>query len=273
MLKDSIRTSVSLSRLTAEEERHFYRLLVQADDYGCFQAHPSIMRANGYPLMLDAVSDAQVESWTKALLREGIVHLYEGQDKRYGHFANWDRYQTRRGQPSRKFPEPDCDHSCLLSITSDYSGLLPITQTHSSITPSETEAGGGGVDVVEDVDAPSLRSGGTDVPRNLRNLKEWKGYVRDSKKTVGALVDMARAMGEPNADGGKVSGLLKAAGNDSDYAATVLWQASGKEPGGSIVGYALGIVNNKGTNGSRPGSRRVEVNKDRSIWQRPWKEG
>jgi len=43
-IKESICKSETLDKLTAEEERLFYRLIVNCDDYGRFDAKPSIVR-------------------------------------------------------------------------------------------------------------------------------------------------------------------------------------------------------------------------------------
>ena len=131
ILKESITTSVSLANLTAEEERHFYRLMVQADDYGCFQAHPAIIRASGYGLLLDAVTTSQSAAWTAALVRENIIHLYEANGKPYGHFVNWAKYQQIRAQ-RRKWPEPSCDSTCN-QVKSD----VLVIQSESNPNPVE----------------------------------------------------------------------------------------------------------------------------------------
>ena len=118
IIKESITTSTSLANLTAEEERHFYRLIVQADDFGCFQAHTSIVRARGYALMIDKVKDSECLAWTLALVRENIIHLYNAGGKLYGHFVNWEKYQQLRAK-RRKWPEPTCDSICNQMIADD----------------------------------------------------------------------------------------------------------------------------------------------------------
>ena len=149
ILKESITTSASLANLTAEAERHFYRLLVQADDYGCFQAHSAIMRAKGYALLLDVVSSAQVEQWTYALVRENIIHLYQAGGKPYGHFVTWEQHQQVRAK-RRKYPEPACDITCKQMISSeinskhlqpDVLGIQSLSLSESlSLSLSESEA-------------------------------------------------------------------------------------------------------------------------------------
>lgn len=133
ILKESITTSVSLANLTAEEERHFYRLMVQADDYGCFQAHPAIIRASGYGLLLDKVTTEQSARWTASLARENIIHLYEANSKPYGHFVNWAKYQQIRAQ-RRKWPEPSCDTACN-QVKSDVLGIRIQSESESSRKP------------------------------------------------------------------------------------------------------------------------------------------
>lgn len=111
ILKESITTSATLALLTAEEERHFYRMIVQADDYGCFDGRPEIIRAKAYPLQLEKVSPQASEGFTVKLVEVGLIHLYAHEEKRYGHFVTWSSHQQIRAKRS-KYPLPSCDITC-----------------------------------------------------------------------------------------------------------------------------------------------------------------
>lgn len=106
ILKESICTSPSLERLTAEEERFFYRLLVVCDDFGRFDARPAVLRARCFPLLLGTITDAKVARWLESLTRAGLVRLYTVDGHPYLEMAAWEKHQQMRAKRS-KFPAPD----------------------------------------------------------------------------------------------------------------------------------------------------------------------
>ena len=122
IIKESITTSVTLAQLSDAEERHFWRLLVQADDFGYLDARPEVIRARAYPLMLEKVSLQVAEARTQALVRVGLLHLFTSDRKRYGHFPTWSAHQQKRAQ-YRKYPQVEsCDISCKQLLADDING-------------------------------------------------------------------------------------------------------------------------------------------------------
>lgn len=112
IIKESITTSATLAKLSDSEERHFWRLIVQADDFGYLDARPEVIRARAYPMMLDTVSLQEAESRTQALVGTGLLHLFTFDGKRYGHFPTWDNHQQKRAKYS-KYPQVEsCDIHC-----------------------------------------------------------------------------------------------------------------------------------------------------------------
>ena len=107
IIRDSIRTSESLSRLTDAEARHFFLLITYADDHGRLDARPSVIRAMCYSLMLSTVSEEEVERRTQRLADPDvdILRLYAVDGKPYGEFRQWSKYQRVRAKES-KFPGP-----------------------------------------------------------------------------------------------------------------------------------------------------------------------
>src|SRR3990167_5079039 len=103
-IKESIGTSETLAKITGDEERHFWRLVVQADDFGRFDARPHVIRARGYSAMLGMVGEEESERRTNALVGAGLITLYENGGKRYGHFVTWERHQQMRSHAS-KYPD------------------------------------------------------------------------------------------------------------------------------------------------------------------------
>lgn len=105
IIKESIRTSESLSELSWLEEVLFYRLIVSCDDYGRFDARPAIIKGTCFPLK--TVTDKQITDALNKLATAGIVCLYEVDRKPYLQFLTWEKHQTIRAKKS-KYPSPEC---------------------------------------------------------------------------------------------------------------------------------------------------------------------
>ena len=104
ILKESICTSATLDRLTAEAEVLFYRLMVQCDDYGRFFAHPGIVRGHCFPRKTDLDLKA-VSSWLDRLEQMGLIVRYEVAGDPYLAMVTWEKHQQTRAKRS-KYPEP-----------------------------------------------------------------------------------------------------------------------------------------------------------------------
>ena len=85
ILKESICTSDTLDELTWMEEVFWYRLIVNCDDYGRFDARPAILRSRLFPLK-SSVTEKNVKEILNKLSTVGLVILYEYEDKPY---LNW----------------------------------------------------------------------------------------------------------------------------------------------------------------------------------------
>lgn len=118
ILKETICTSDTINELTADEERMFYRLLVQADDFGRFDGRATIIRSSCFPLRVDSVSDADVERWLQRLAEVDLIRFYHVDGRRYLHFTTWDKHQQRRAKHS-KYPQPPPQDSTYQHVISD----------------------------------------------------------------------------------------------------------------------------------------------------------
>lgn len=105
-LKESICTSETLSLLSAEGERFWYRLLVQVDDFGRMDARTAILRARCFPLMLEKVSETKITSWLAELERAGLLRLYRVEGKPYLEIVTFTRHNQLRAKVS-KYPAPN----------------------------------------------------------------------------------------------------------------------------------------------------------------------
>lgn len=116
ILKESICTSDTLETLTWFEEVFFYRLIVNCDDYGRFDARPTILKSRLFPLK--NVTDMQIENALYKLSTVGIVSVYKYDGRPYLQFVTWDKHQQVRAKKS-KFPAFDCNGNHLISNDSN----------------------------------------------------------------------------------------------------------------------------------------------------------
>lgn len=104
ILKESICSSDSINELSAFEETFFYRLIVNCDDYGRFDARPAILKARLFPLK-DRVTLKNVEDALVKLAEVGCVKLYRVDSKPFLYLPAWEVHQNVRAKKSR-YPEP-----------------------------------------------------------------------------------------------------------------------------------------------------------------------
>lgn len=106
IIRDSIRTSDTLAGISAEAERLFWRLVVSADDHGCFYGDPGIILGQAMTAFIRrGVTEADIAAWLKELEAAGLVRRYEADGRLYLHIITWHRHQrTPRGKP--KYPLP-----------------------------------------------------------------------------------------------------------------------------------------------------------------------
>jgi hypothetical protein len=95
-----------LDKLSAGAEILFYRLIVQADDYGRYHGNPSIVKSNCFPLKSDDLHSDQVDVWLDELDKAGLIQRYTADGRKYLCFRKWDKHQNIRAKKS-KFPAPD----------------------------------------------------------------------------------------------------------------------------------------------------------------------
>lgn len=116
ILRDSIRTSDSISHLSWFEEVLFYRLMVSCDDYGRYDGRPAVVKGTCFPLNNVTVKD--IERALTTLETYGMACQYIVDGKPYIQLLNWEKYQSVRAKES-KYPSPsdgvqkkECEASC-----------------------------------------------------------------------------------------------------------------------------------------------------------------
>lgn len=117
ILKESICSSESINGLSAFEETFFYRLIVNCDDYGRFDARPAILKARLFPLK-ERVSLKDIESALGKLADVGCVRLYRVDSKPYLYLPTWEVHQNVRAKKS-KYPEPNDENEKMYMNSED----------------------------------------------------------------------------------------------------------------------------------------------------------
>lgn len=104
ILKQDICTSEEVDQLSWFEEVLFYRLIVNADDYGCFDRRAKIIKSALFPLK--EVTTKQIDSAVDRLSTVGLVRVYEVQGRPYLQLTTWSKHQRLRTSKHR-FPTPE----------------------------------------------------------------------------------------------------------------------------------------------------------------------
>ena len=112
IIKESITTSESLSEVSADAERLFWRLVVKADDFGLYYGNPRILASMCFPL--DPPKEQKIRAWLSELVAASMVGTYTASEdgKQYLKLMSWDKHQQQRAKKS-KFPLPvSFDNTC-----------------------------------------------------------------------------------------------------------------------------------------------------------------
>lgn len=103
ILKQSICTSETISQLSWFEEVCFYRLIVNADDYGRFEGRPVVVRSLLFPAV--DVTIQEVKDAMNKLEQVGLIKFYLHNKTPYLQIKSWPEHHRIRNQKS-KYPEP-----------------------------------------------------------------------------------------------------------------------------------------------------------------------
>jgi hypothetical protein len=95
VLRDSIITSPSLARCAPAAQDRFPRYTLAADDFGCFEMSPVILRGKLFPYRQDMTDDA-VAADLAEYQRERMLEVWDENGRQYGFFVSWGRHQRLR---------------------------------------------------------------------------------------------------------------------------------------------------------------------------------
>ena len=104
MIKDSIFESEKLSGLTDLEFRVWISLILLADDNGCGDARPAIIKGRAFPLC-DSIRADDIDRCIAALMESKCITVYCVGGKPYYQFPSWKNHQRLRNT-SGKYPLP-----------------------------------------------------------------------------------------------------------------------------------------------------------------------
>ena len=136
MIREGFLDSEKVAALSWRTECFFHRLLLVADDYGLFDARPTVLRTRLFPLHLDKVSNQDIQDCLHETEEAGLVRAYcvGGQD--YVQSINFG--QRRQSKP--KFPLPDGDSPCnTVSHGSSRESTVNNGESRKSTAYTETE--------------------------------------------------------------------------------------------------------------------------------------
>ena len=106
IIKESICSSDTIEQLELFEEVFFYRLIVNCDDFGRFDARTSILKARLFPLKATNITDETIEATIRKLEEVGLILIYFVDSRPYLQVITWADHQTIRNKRS-KYPSVD----------------------------------------------------------------------------------------------------------------------------------------------------------------------
>ena len=124
LIRQGILDSDRVNRLSIEAELFYRRLLSVVDDYGRFDARPTMLRVNCFPLRIDQMDNNQLVDWLIECVRQGLIRLYAQNGKPQTEAVNvaelWETIADSSKRPylevqdfrqnprakSSKFPDP-----------------------------------------------------------------------------------------------------------------------------------------------------------------------
>ncbi len=122
IIKESICTSENIDQLTEFQETFFYRLMVNCDDFGRFDARPKLLSSRLFPLR--DISTETVAETLEALQDADLIILYEVGGHPYLQMKTWEKHQQARATKSKYPSASDSDaqpgdNNCNQPISND----------------------------------------------------------------------------------------------------------------------------------------------------------
>ena len=129
ILKESIKRSPQIDSLSWFEEIVFYRMIVTADDYGCLDGRPVVLKHDLFPTK-ESITTKAIKDAVGKLAERGLVTPYEIDGLPYLYLTTWTKHQRLR-KSKHKYPMPPSE------ILDSFSRQLAAT---CGETPPESES-------------------------------------------------------------------------------------------------------------------------------------
>lgn len=178
IIKESICTSDTIAELSWFEQALFIRLIVLADDFGCYDGRTAIIKGFGFPLA--TVTEKQIADGLSKLATAGIVDLYTVGGKPYLQLKSWSKHQRIRDS-KHKFPTPeDSDDSQQFAASC---GELPQVAASCGLNPIQSESKSESESTCIGASAPDVRTSQIAEIVDYLNEKAGTKYRASSKTT------------------------------------------------------------------------------------------
>lgn len=103
IVRTGILTSDRVDKLDSESEVFYRRLIGVVDDFGRYDARPTILIAHCFPLRIDRITQDRVKNWLSSCVKAGLIVVYEVD----GHaFLELFNLGDRRRAKYSKYPAP-----------------------------------------------------------------------------------------------------------------------------------------------------------------------
>jgi hypothetical protein len=173
ILREAILDSCAVNSLSPQAELFYRRLMSVVDDFGRFDARPSVLRSRCYPLTVDKVREADISRWMAECQKAGLIALYDNADRQYLLFFKLGEPRAK----SSKYPPPlEGLAACAqMNAGADIcSRVRPNSYSPTnSPTPTNPPTPQGG-DFPRELDIPAFRSA----------WEEWCRYRKRKRKPV-----------------------------------------------------------------------------------------
>ncbi|MDE3023639.1 MAG: hypothetical protein KGI54_17635 [Pseudomonadota bacterium] len=103
IIKESICTSEEIDSLDGDIESFFYRLIVNADDFGLLDGRPKVLASKCYPLK--SIDIQCILTRLEKLVSVGLIYIYTVDNKPFISILSWEKHQQIRAKKP-KFPMP-----------------------------------------------------------------------------------------------------------------------------------------------------------------------
>ena len=133
-LKPGIRDSESIEKLSHIAETLYYRLLVTVDDFGRYDARPSMVKAACFPIK-DSINAQKTEVLLKELAQHGLIEIYIDNDKPYLQMTKWDNVPRAK---ESKYPANPHNATQVYADVCNTHTDVPLTETKTK-TKTETK--------------------------------------------------------------------------------------------------------------------------------------